>query len=155
LYVFQYLAQFGVTPEQVGISQIKLLTRAAVFTLFLLSILGTLPVVVGMVVAGSRVVAAGLRSISEWRHIRPILRRFNLIEQPKITSSSDHAEGASLAVQRARNVRIGIAVTFGVAISLTALLMKPLGYPITGSGIIVCVVLAVVLSIILFLEWRK
>lgn len=148
LYVFQYLGQFGVTPEQVGISQIKLVTRAGIFTLFVLSIIGIAPIIVSMTIAG-------LRSINESRYVRPILLRFNLIEQPKTTGSSHPAEVTRLAAQRARNVRIGAAVTFGAAIGLTILLMKPLGDRIAASGIIFLIVLDVALSMFLFLEWRR
>ena len=34
LYVWQYLSEFGVSPEEVGISQVKLLTRAGIAGLF-------------------------------------------------------------------------------------------------------------------------
>ena len=39
-YVYQYLIQFGVSPEDVGITQAKLLTRAAFLALFFVAVVG-------------------------------------------------------------------------------------------------------------------
>lgn len=52
-YDFQYLAQFGVSPEEVGISELKLLSRAALYPLVLVAIYGWLAVV-GSVVLVTR-----------------------------------------------------------------------------------------------------
>jgi hypothetical protein len=50
-YALQFLAQFSVTPEDVGISEIKLLTRAASFTLVVISIYGILFVLISLLAA--------------------------------------------------------------------------------------------------------
>lgn len=147
-YVFQYLVQFGVTPEQVGISEIKLLTRAAIFTVLLISLLGILPVMAGITISAST-------SIQNSRRIRPVLRKLNLIEQPKMMRRSDQAESARRAANRALAVRIGSTLSFAAAIGLTMLLMAPLGNPVAASTLITSVIIDVVLSVILFLGWRR
>lgn len=50
-YAFQFLAQFGVTPEDVGISEIKLLTRAALLTLVVVAVYGIFFVLISFLVA--------------------------------------------------------------------------------------------------------
>jgi hypothetical protein len=47
-YAFQFLTQFGVTPEEVGISEIKILTRAALFTIVVVSVYGILFVLMSL-----------------------------------------------------------------------------------------------------------
>ncbi len=148
MYVFQYLGQFGVTPEQAGISEIKLLTRAAIFTVLFISLLGMLPVFVGITVTT-------LTSIRYSKRIRPILRKLNLIEQPKMIRRSDQEKRAKRATGRAQAIRIGSTVSFAAAIALVIALMKPLGYPITASNLIIRAVIGVVISVILFSGWRR
>jgi hypothetical protein len=146
-YTFQFFAQFGVTPEEVGISQIKLLTRAALVTLVYFSIFGILLVLIGLLFAIRM-------SVQEPSRMRRILRKLNLIEEPKVRNRSI-TESVRNASKRAQAVRIAGTLSFAVTIAAIILLMNPLGFHLNTSAALLLAAIAVTLTAALFAGWRR
>src|SRR5215510_7227550 len=61
-YAFQFLLQFGVTPEEVGISEIKLLSRAAILALLILGLYGSGFFLVAIVFTAAHSIAGSSRT---------------------------------------------------------------------------------------------
>jgi hypothetical protein len=157
LYVFQFLEQFGVTPEEVGISEIKLLTRAALLTLVVVSLLGIIFVTVGTFVA----VRASIEESTRIRRIRrklnriEFLRRRNLIKQPEGRNRNNITESIRTASQQAQFVRYAGALSFTVIIAVIIRSMKPLGIQLDITAIVILVAADITLSAALFVGWRN
>jgi hypothetical protein len=149
--VYGFLYQFGVTPEEVGISEIKLLTRAALLTLAVVSILGIFFVIAGVIVAIGT-------SIEESRRIQRFLRRLKLVKSPNTRNAqkgSSMAESAKRASEQAESVRVGSAVSFAVVLAVVILALKPLGLQPATAADVLLDISCVVLTVVLFLGWRN
>ena len=145
IYVFEYseiyrfLYIFGVTPEEIGISEIKLLTRAALYTLAVASVFGTLFVVVGFFITAN--------GILNWLEERP--------EARNTRNRSSMIESAKEASKQAKLVQIGSTVSFAVTIAVIILILKPLGVQVDNGVRIFLVIFDIVLSAMLLLRWRN
>jgi hypothetical protein len=151
-YAFQFLLQFGVTPEEVGISEIKLLTRAALFTLIIASLFCLL--FVGLIVLVGFLIAE-LRLIGEAWRSRRIPKGINLIEQSRIPHRRSIVESFREAYRRAQVVRISSALSFAIMFGIVILLVKVLGLTINTPQTLDLIACGVGLGAVLFAVWRK
>jgi hypothetical protein len=148
-YIFQFLSQFNVTPEEVGISEIKLLTRAATLTLTVISIFGLL-----FAIAAS-LVAAIQTSVEESGKIQGILRSFKLTKKPSERNRGSIAQSIRVASQQADSVRNGSVVSYALAFVLIIQSLKPLGIQLNILVKIALFAVGIILSATLFTAWRN
>jgi hypothetical protein len=147
-YVFQFLSQFNVTPEEVGISEIKLLTRAATLTVTVISLLGL-----------SFAIAAGIvavqESITASRRIQGILRNLRRTKNFQAPKRGGAVQSIRDASQQAESIRDVSAASFAFIFAAIALSMKPLGIQLSTFAMVTLFAAASILTATLFFRWRS
>ena len=146
-YVFQFLAEFDVTPEEIGISEIELLSRAALLTLTVITAIGLISgIAVGLAVIESSVVESSTA------------RRILIKVRPTKVARSRKQSSIMLSIQRAsqqaQSIRDVSAASFGLIFLTTIFGMKPLGIQLSIFAKVVCLAAAAILTFILFSRWR-
>jgi hypothetical protein len=165
-YAFQFLVQFGVTPEEVGISQIKLLTRAALLTFFVVSVFGSIVAIVAFSFTlnswASDSARTGLlytmrRSIEKSNNA--LARQFNRIARRAGPERKSMQNRSKLKTARANLpkqpyvLRIAGTVSFAVIMALIIALAGGLG--LTSRGLIIFLIVDVILSSALATGWGR
>ena len=147
-YVFQFLAEFDVTPEEIGISEIELLSRAALLTLTVITVIGLISgIAVGLAVIGSSVVESDTA--------RRILIKLKPTKVPRPRKQNSIMLSIQRASQQAQSVRDVSIVSFGLIFLATVFGMKPLGIQLSIFTIVICLAAAVILISILLSGWRN
>jgi hypothetical protein len=115
LYVWQFLSEFGVSPEEVGINQVKLLTRAGLAGLLLE------PTVIFLLV--------------------PVI--YFLYSHLRNSGVADEIREARAWYQSASPIQKGCAVALAVVLSIIILVIVPELPAILAVVIIVCIAVVV------------
>jgi len=147
-YVFQFLAQFNVTPEEVGISEIKLLTRAATLTLTVISLFGLAFAIMAGVVAVQT-------SIAESSRIQRMLRNLIRTKRPQARKQDSIAKSIRKASQQAESVRDASIFSFAIILVVVILSLKPLGIQLSISARIILFAAGTILTAALFAGRRS
>lgn len=144
-YVYSFLIQFGVTPEEVGISEIKLLTRAAQLTLAAISIIAIVFAVMGILFAVRS-------SIKESSQIQKVFRRFNLIKEPEPPNRGSPTESIIDAPQATRFVRNASVASFAIVFALIIFSLQPASHIFAATFL---VTIGIMLTATLFAVWSS
>jgi hypothetical protein len=132
-YASQFLAQFGLTPEEVGISEVELLTRAGFLGLVVVSIYGLILVVPWLAI----VIIASLIGA-----IRPRSRR-----APTQSSAN--------AVRKDRLIRIASTAVFALAVAIVLLLTRAFGLQLNLESVIFLGLLGLMLIVAFYVRCMR
>ena len=147
-YVFQFLSQFGVTPEEVGISEIKLLTRAATYTLATVSIVGLAVAIAGGIIAVQA-------SIEESNWIQGMLKKLKRARRPQNRNQNSMTKSIETASKQAESIRDVCTASFAAILTVIIVGLKPLGIQLSILAIIALAVAWLALIATLFVGWRN
>jgi hypothetical protein len=167
-YAFQFLGQFGVTPEEVGVSQIKFLTRAALLTLLFVSVYGSILVVAvflftlnawaqrsartGFLYTIGRSVDRSNSTVAKqvWRIVKPARS-----ERRPIQNRDKSETGAANLAKQSSVLRSWGTLSFVVAIAIVISFANAIGLGLKIKGIITLLVAGAILGFVLFAGWRR
>jgi hypothetical protein len=136
-YAFRFLLWFRVTPEEVGISQIELLSRAALLTLFLFALSGVVLILVALGLGLVNFVARAIREKKRKARNRSVIEMLRR---------------ASRQQQVAR-----IASTLFSALTIAGLIVLTgyIGSPLDIISALIYVGLGILVTSVLFVGWRR
>jgi hypothetical protein len=167
-YAFQFLGQFGVTPEEVGVSQIKLLTRAALLTLLFLSIYGSILVVAiflytlnawaqgsartGLLYTIGRSIDTSNSIVA--KQVRRVVKPGRSERRPIQNRDKRKTDAANLAKQ-SDVLRSWGTLSFIVTIIIVISFANAIGLGLSVQGIVLLLIVGVIFASVLLAGWKR
>jgi hypothetical protein len=146
--LFKLLAKLSMrVRREVGISEIKLLTRAAFLTVTVISLLG-------LMFALATGVTAVRESIAESGPFRRMLIKLRRTEESLTRRKDSIIINIRTASQQAQSVREASTLSFGLAYALIYLSLKPLGIQLSIVAKIILFFAGTILTATLYSGWR-